>query len=152
TYDVTVAAALGDLDGVTRMLDNAPSRIQETRPSGRRPLATAVEFGDEDMVRLLLDRGTDPCWDEPGAPHGTTLHKAAEAGNLTIVELLLAHGADPNEDVDSTSDAASFAATPEIRALIESHGTAPSVFDPGWAENDDALRRFAADPRDTYRI
>ena len=45
TYDVTVAAALGDLDDVKRMLDNAPSRIQEARPCGRRPLTAAVEFG-----------------------------------------------------------------------------------------------------------
>jgi len=153
TYDVTVAAALGDLDSVRRMLDNAPSRIHEARPSGRRPLAAAVQFGHDDVTRLLLERGVDPCWDEPDAPHGTTLHKAAVRGDFAIVKLLLDHGADPNEDIDSTSPAAAFAATPEIRALLESHGAELSIYDTSGIEHDDdALGRLAADQRDTCRV
>ena len=155
TYDVTVAAAMGDLDGVRRMLDNAPLRISETRPSGRRPLAAAIESGHDEVARFLLERGADPCWDEPGASHGTTLHKAATMGNLAMVKLLLAHGADPNEDIDSTSSAAVFAATPEIRALIESHGATRSEYDTTGIESDDeALRHLAAatDPTAVYRI
>ena len=153
TYDVTVAAALGDLDAVKRMLDNAPSRIHETRPSGRRPLAAAVEFAHDDVVRLLLERGVDPCWEEPDAPHGTTLHKAAVRGDFAIVKLLLDHGADPNEDIDSTSSASVFAATPEIRELIESRGAALSPYDTSGIEHDDdTLRALAADQRDTHRI
>jgi ankyrin repeat protein len=153
TYDVTVAAALGDLDGVKRMLDSAPSRIQEARPCGRRPLTAAVEFEHDDIVRLLLERGVDPRWEEPDAPHGRSLHGAAIRGNLAIVKLLLDHGADPNEDIDSTSSAAVFAATPEIRALIESRGAELSPYDTSGIEHDDdQLRALAADQRDTYRI
>ncbi|MGH9410856.1 MAG: ankyrin repeat domain-containing protein [Vicinamibacterales bacterium] len=59
TYDVTIAAALGDLARVAQMLDADPDRIRETRPSGRRPLAAAVQFGHEQVVRLLLERDTD---------------------------------------------------------------------------------------------
>src|SRR6185503_4261259 len=70
TYDVTVAAALGDLDAVRRMLDDSPSRIRDARPCGRRPLSTAIEFGHDDIARLLLDRGADPKWDERDAAHG----------------------------------------------------------------------------------
>jgi len=153
TYDVAVAAALGDLDGVTRMLDNAPSRISETRPSGRRPLAAAIEFGRDEVAKFLLERGADPCWEEPGAPHGTTLHKAATIGNLAMVSLLLEHGADPDEDIDSTSSAAVFAATPEIRALIESYGATRSAYDTSGIETDDnELRRLAADASAEFRI
>jgi uncharacterized protein len=153
TYDVAVAAALGDLDSVRRMLDNAPSRISETRPSGRRPLAAAIEFDHDDIARLLLERGGNPCWDEPGAPHGSTLHLAASKGNLAMVKMLLEHGADPDEDIDSASSAAVFAATPEIRALIESHGATRSAYDTTGLEGDDEeLRRLAADPSAAFRI
>jgi uncharacterized protein len=152
TYDLTVAAALGDLDRVRRILDDDPSRIREARPCGRRPLSTAVEFRHDDIARLLLERGADPRWDEPDAPRGTSLHSASAQGNFAMVKLLLDHGADPNEGIDSTSSAAAFAATPEIRALIESRGVRSEPYDASWVEDDDALRRVAADPHDINRI
>ena len=92
-----------------------PLSIRETRPSGRRPLSAAVDFGHDDVALLLLERGADPNWGEPAAPKGRSLHSAASAGNLRMVELLLAHGADPNAHVDSSADAISLAKTPEIR-------------------------------------
>jgi ankyrin repeat protein len=153
TYDLTIASALGDLAGVRQMLDDNPSRISETRPNGRRPLSVAVESGHDDIVRLLLERGANPRWEERDAPRGTSLHSASRLGNLAMVKLLLEHGADPNEEIDSTSSAVVFAATPEIRALLESHGGDRGLYDTTWIEHDDeALRRVAADPSDTHRI
>jgi ankyrin repeat protein len=146
TYDLTVGSAIGDLAGVRQMLDDNPPRISETRPNGRRPLSAAVEFGHDDIVRLLLERGVDPCWEEPDAPHGTTLHKAAVRGDFAIVKLLLDHGADPNEDIDSTSSASVFAATPEIRELIESRGGEPIQ------DDDEVVRHLAAGPLDAPGI
>jgi ankyrin repeat protein len=150
TYDLTVAAALGDLDGVRRILDDDPSRIRETRPCGRRPLPTAVEFGRDDIARLLLERGANPRWEEPNAPRGTTVHSAAARGNLEILKLLLEHGADPNEEIDSTSSAVAFATTPEIRALLESHSAGLGPYEPNWIEDDDQLARVAAGRQDPY--
>ncbi len=154
TCDLTVASALGDLASVRRMLDEAPSRISEARLSGRRPLPAAVEFGHDDIARLLLERGANPRWEEHDAPRGTSLHSAARRGNLAMVKLLLLHGADPNEEIDSTASPAAFAATAEIRALIESHGGEPDDYDTSRLEHDDeVLRRFAADQqRDANRI
>jgi len=153
TSDLTVASALGDLASVRRMLDENPSRISEARRSGRRPLPAAVEFGHDDIARLLLERGANPRWEEGDAPRGTSLHSASRRGNLAMVKLLLLHGADPNEDIDSTASAAAFAATPEIRALIESHGGGLDDYDTSQLEHDDdALRRFATDQRDSNRI
>ena len=154
THDLTIAAALGDLAAVRQMLDANPARIAEARPCGRRPLSAAVEFGHDDIVRLLLERGAHPRWNEPDAPHGTSLHSAARRGNLPMVELLLDHGADPNEDIDSTSSPVVFAATPDIRALIESRGGDRGLWDTAWVEHDDdMLRRIAANqPEHVYRI
>ena len=153
TCDVTVAAALGDLEGVTRMLDENPSRIRESRPSGRRPLAAAVEFGHDTVARLLLQRGADPRWEEPNAPRGTALHSASARGDLAMVKLLLQHGADPNEEIDSAASATAFAATPEIRALLEAHGGDLGEYDTSWIEhNDELLMRVAADQNDPHRI
>jgi ankyrin repeat protein len=152
-YDLTIASALGDLTFVREVLDANPSRISESRPSGRRPLPTAVEFNRDDIVRLLLERGADPTWDEPDAPRGTSLHKAAARGNLPIVELLLDRSADPNEEIDSTSPAIVFAATPEVRALLESRGAGLGDYDTTWIERDDEeMRRIAAKIRDAFRI
>jgi ankyrin repeat protein len=147
THDLTVAAALGDLDDVRRMLDADPARISEARPGRRRPLSASIQFGHDAITGLLLERGADPCWEEHDAPHGRSMHWAARSGKLALVQLLLDHGADPNEDIDSTSPPIGFAATEEIRALIESRGGGRGLFDTAWVEQDDEmLKRVAAEP------
>jgi uncharacterized protein len=147
TYDLTVAAALGDEAQVRQMLDADPNRIAEKRPSGRRPLSAAVYFGHQEIVRLLLERGADPTWEEPTAPKGLSLHEAAHAGNRELVELLLAHGADPNSSVDSSGSATFAASTPEIRALLVAHGGSLDPYLIWMNEDDEAMRRVAENPR-----
>ena len=61
-YHLTIAAALGDLDRITALLDQDPNCIREAPPNGRRALSAAVEFGHGAVARLLLDRGADPSW------------------------------------------------------------------------------------------
>ena len=152
TRDLTVAAALGDLEHARQILDADPARIRETRPSGRRPLSAAIEAGHDAMARLLLERGADPNWPEPTAPKGRSLQVAAAAGKRDLVELLLAHGADPNSGVDSSGNAVSAAATPEIRALLVARGGTPDPYDTTWIDDDEELRRVAGDPTETVRV
>jgi ankyrin repeat protein len=152
TRDLAVAAAIGDLDRVRQILDAEPSRIRETRPSGRRPLSAAVEAGHEAVARLLLERGADPNWGEPTAPTGRSLQAASSAGRRDLVELLLAYGADPNSAVDSSGNAVSAAATPEIRTLLVAHGGAPDPYDTGWIDDDEELRRVTESPADPVRV
>jgi ankyrin repeat protein len=152
TRDLTVAAALGDIEHVGRMLDAEPARIRETRPSGRRPLSAAIEAGHDAVARLLLERGADPNWGEPTAPKGRALHAAVSAGNRQLVELLLARGADPNSDIDSSGNAVVAAKEPGIRALLVARGGVPDPYDTNWIDDDEELRRVAGDPREVVRI
>jgi ankyrin repeat protein len=152
TLDLTVAAALGDIERVRQILDAEPTRIREARPSGRRPLSAAIETGHDAIARLLLERGVDPNWGEPTAPKGRSLQVAAGAGNRALVELLLAYGADPSSSVDSSGNAVSAAATPEIRALLVARGGTPDPYDTSWIDDDEELRRVAGDPTETVRV
>ena len=138
-YDLTIAAARGDRERVAAILDEAPEAIREAPRNGRRPLTAAVEFGHDEIVRLLLQRGTDPSLPELGSPTGGALQRAAGAGNREWVELLLAHGADPNGFVDSGGNATFAAKTPEIRALLKAHGGQIDPSDLVWIAGDDEV-------------
>jgi uncharacterized protein len=147
-YDLSIAAAFGDLAHITAALDEKPDRIEEARPCGKRPLPAAVEFGHDAIVRLLLDRGANPNWAEGvEAPHGSALHSAARLGNRAMVELLLDHGADPSAHVDSSGNATWAAKGSELRALLMSRGGRLDCYDLVWlGEDDEVVRRVTADP------
>ena len=149
TYDLVIAAALGDLDRVRDLLGEDPARIAEARPSGKRALSSAVQFGHVEIVRLLLDRGADPNWsDGANAPRGLSLHVAARAGDRQTVETLLAAGADPNSYLDSAGNATYVARTAELRALLLAHGGFLDTYDLVWlGEDDEVVRRVSEDPR-----
>jgi ankyrin repeat protein len=147
-YDLSIAAALGDLRRVTALLDEDPGRIRQARPWGKRPLSAAIDFDHLEIARLLLNRGADPKWPEGGdAPRGFALHAAARRGNREMVELLLDHGADPNAHVDSSGSATWAAKTSDLRGLLLSRGGTLDCYDLVWlGEDDEVVRRVTADP------
>jgi hypothetical protein len=59
TWPLLSAAYSGELDTVTRMLDQDPRRIQ-AQFAYYEPLHYAVRGGNAAMVKLLLDRGAHP--------------------------------------------------------------------------------------------
>jgi len=147
TFDLTIAAALGDLERATALLDQNPACVREVRANGKRALSTAVKFGHYEMVRLLLNRGADPNWPEADSQRGASLHAAARIGDREMVELLLAHGADPKGHVDSAGNAVYAARTPELRALLMARGGTLDPYDLVWLDEDDeVMRRVTEDP------
>jgi tetratricopeptide (TPR) repeat protein len=83
--DLEGAAGVGRLDLVQSLLPNA------SRQEIDAGFLWACEFGRNDIVELLLDRGVDP---GVGARIGMTgLHLAAHGGHLDTVELLLSRNA-----------------------------------------------------------
>jgi hypothetical protein len=87
--DLTVAAALGQIEPVLRLL---PSADDEDR---HRAFAVASQFGHVEIVRSLLDAGQDPNRYNPIGfhSHSTPLHQAALAGHDKLVRLLVERGA-----------------------------------------------------------
>jgi len=53
------AAALGDIENLIELLDEEPSKVEDRDENGWTALAEAVRTGNAEVVRLLLDRGSD---------------------------------------------------------------------------------------------
>jgi len=86
---VAVAAGLGRIEDVRRLLPAAPSLDRH------RATALAAQLGKVDVLRLLLDAGEDPNRYNPKGNHGhsTPLHQAVWAGHADAVRLLVERGA-----------------------------------------------------------
>jgi ankyrin repeat protein len=87
--DLTIAAATGRAEAARQRL---PSASAEDR---HRALALAAQYGQTEIVRMLIDAGEDPNrYNPPGChPHSTPLHQAALHGRDDVVRLLVERGA-----------------------------------------------------------
>ena len=113
------------VDVNTQLNMHRPSRggnsgrfIENLRSTGATPLSRAVESGDIEVARLLLDKGANPNINDmgltpfllaagvgPGNRGGTGLAAQGAAGgaaNTALMDLLLEHGADVNAQVTGT--------------------------------------------------
>lgn len=83
---------------------------------GEHALYTAVERGNVNFVRAMLQDGVDPDLNEYRKGSGTPLHIASGLGKKEIMKLLLLAGADPNARISSNQ------VTPLKMAFIGSAG------------------------------
>jgi uncharacterized protein len=90
------AAAVGDTDRLSELLDAEPQLVRALAADGFAPAHLAAFFRRPDALRLLLDRGADPGAAAANDTRVAPLHSAAAGGDVECVRLLLAAGADPN--------------------------------------------------------
>lgn len=102
---IRAAVALGDETRIRELIQANPELLRHIDSSGGL-LTLAVNHGQVDAVRLLLDLGADvderivlENVEEPTPSWGMPLWHAAMAGQLDIARLLLDRGADPNASV-----------------------------------------------------
>ena len=87
--DLPVAAGLGRVEDFRRLLPAAGGDDRHLA------LAVAAQYGNSEIVRLLLDAGEDPDRYNPvgGHSHATPLHHAAGGAHFAVVKLLVERGA-----------------------------------------------------------
>ena len=90
--ELTDLAKNGDVAAVATALDNGAA-IDEI--DGVTALYTAVEAGNVELAKLLIDRGADV--NLPVKFKRTPLYAATDGGFADLVKLLLDNGADPNQ-------------------------------------------------------
>jgi uncharacterized protein len=86
------AARVGDLDSA-RLLVSAGANVNDQDAWGVTATVLAAHSGYTDLVKFLLEKGSDP---NLAAAGFTALHVAIMRRDETMVTALLAHGADPN--------------------------------------------------------
>ncbi len=94
--DIFDAASLGDVARIRTLLQADRGEIDERGSDGYTLLHLAAEFGQVDVVRLLLGRGADPNAVSMNERRATPLHAAITARHRDTASLLLALGASPN--------------------------------------------------------
>jgi adenosylhomocysteine nucleosidase len=94
--DVFEAAALGDVDRLTALLDADAALTKAVAPDGFTPLHLAVYFGQRQAAALLADRGADLEAVATNPSKVAPLHSAVASGRCDVVALLLTRGAEAN--------------------------------------------------------
>lgn len=95
-FDVFEAASLGDIKRLRELLRSEPGLANARSADGFTPLHFACFFGQEEVVRMLLEAGADVTAVSKNPMQLMPLHSAASARNLGAVQALLDHGAPVN--------------------------------------------------------
>jgi uncharacterized protein len=146
--DIFEAAAFGDADRLTEVLEADPGVVNARSGDGFTPLHFAAFFGGADVTRLLLARGAEVDAAGTGWMTGTALHSAASASQEESAVALLGAGADPNarqaQGWTPLHSAAANGLTDLVRALLAAGGDPVAANDdgktPADVAGDDATR------------
>lgn len=155
---IRAAVALADEVRVRNLIAANPALLRQLSGSGGL-LTLAVNHGQLEMVRLLLDLGADvderivlEQLEEPVESWGMPLWHAALAGNLEITRLLLDRGADPNANVYASGWPLRNAWSHEdqsVKRLLLERGARPQPYMVSETHDvAEAKRLLAADPSD----
>ena len=96
TLDLFEAAAFGEADRLTELLEAEPSLVNDYSGDGFTALHFAAFFGRPDAASLLIERGAEVDAFGRGWMTGTAIHSAASRKHADLVGILLEAGANPN--------------------------------------------------------
>jgi ankyrin repeat protein len=143
--DAFEATTLGNTVQLAQLLDRDPKQVNGWSPDGFTPLHLACFFGQEQVARMLLDRGADPTAVAQNPMRVQPLHSAAAGRQLGIVRMLLERGATVNARQHLGWTALHEAANQGNREMAETllrHGADPSLGnDDGKTSSDVAADR-----------
>ncbi len=89
-------AALGDTEGIQRLLAENPESVNDFSPDGFTPLGLAAYFGKIESASALLDTGAKPNVLSQNPIGAAPLHSALASGHVALAKLLVERGAEPN--------------------------------------------------------
>src|SRR3546814_12796942 len=78
------------------MAENNPDALEEISDHGFTPLGMATHFGNEDIVRFLLEKGADPNAHSKTGYNVYPLHAAIGSGFDGIAKILIEAGGEVN--------------------------------------------------------
>jgi ankyrin repeat protein len=92
-------ARSGDLVAMKKLLDEQPNQVNQLSEQGLSPFLLAAYRGNNEVAKLLLDRGADvkTCFSEGSAIYGV-IYK----NNIQIFDLLLQNGVSVNDTCQFT--------------------------------------------------
>jgi uncharacterized protein len=94
--DVFEAAAFGDVDRLTVLLEEDPPQVTSYSGDGFTALHLAAFFGRFEAAELLVERGAEVDAFGRGWMTGTAMHSAVSRLHADVVRILLEAGANPN--------------------------------------------------------
>jgi ankyrin repeat protein len=149
---IRAAVALADARRIRELVAENPAVLREISWTKGGLLSLAVNHGHIEIVRLLLDLGTDVDerimldeLEEPTPSWGTPLWYAALAGQRDIVALLLDCGADPNANVYASGWPLRNAwghKDDSVKRLLLAHGAKPQPYMIAETHDLDEARRL----------
>lgn len=92
---LAAVVAMGDEQGVRRILESDPGAVNELGLDGTSPLCAASLWGHTGILRLLLQALAAPCLQNHNGAHWTALHAAALQEEGKSCMILLDAKADP---------------------------------------------------------
>lgn len=136
--EIHIEAARGSTGRLQILLDKDPSLANKKDRDGSLPLQIAVEKGNKETVKILIDRGAGI-----NAPDGhgeTALHKAAYYGYNEILKLLIASGANPRvaDDTFIVMEEPVGNVTPLLLAIFRNHRETAELLIDGGADINQA--------------
>ncbi len=96
TVDAFIAAALGDIQRLTKFVEADPEVLGRHSVDGWTPLHLAAFFDKKEAAKLLLEAGSEIHKRSTNALNNHPLHAAAAGRSREVVALLVQAGADVN--------------------------------------------------------